>query len=580
MEETARQIAALEAMRAKQAAQIFASRADTGGGMVTLRQLTSQPQLNGTIARIVASCVAPRRPSAGRMAVRLDDESIISVKFENALPEVPVGTRCAVDSGCTMSTGGGFRVDADFGSIVEVREGGFKVDVSVDATYDPSLRECKRRLVTLQPWDQHALILEADFRKLAAHVSQASGFERPFALSIAEGSSEDGCEAARAQLRAAAAAARRWVCLENQANMVKLAALNQLQVARCSISRSISRSICRSILRLDAPVRCSLSNWLHSRCMRPCRHRPSPSDSQILRRLAFAHATCPGHQPPVIECQVALRACEDADALLEHEEWFGAFPAPLTKRLYLERGYLCLIRAHMLLAYPGTSPAILQPSLPPLSPASSAAAGSGATAASHETIASSAADGSVATTAARHDTVISLLGQAEQYAGDAFADDEALRYTTFEKRVLCLVEFHTPDDAVSFTPHGHQDGRQDGHQDGHQDGGEGASAPSSRPARQVGELFLKQLEDADAALQARSQGAACDDPERAGPAVDCDPLSAACALPFPPLAFLAAPGRWQAHRANLLEARAGLRNWLARSRSDEEHADVCEPCGN
>lgn len=277
---------------------------------------------------------------------------------------------------------------------------------------------------------------------------------------------------------------------------------------------------------------------------------------------------------------MALRACEDADALLEHEEWFGAFPAPLTKRLYLERGYLCLIRAHMLLAYPGTSPAILQPSLPPLSPASSAAAGSGATAASHETIASSAADGSVATTAARHDTVISLLGQAEQYAGDAFADDEALRYTTFEKRVLCLVEFHTPDDAVSFTPHGHQDGRQDGHQDGHQDGGEGASAPSSRPARQVGELFLKQLEDADAALQARSQGAACDDPERAGPAVDCDPLSAACALPFPPLAFLAAPGRWQAHRANLLEARAGLRNWLARSRSDEEHADVCEPCGN
>ncbi len=566
MQETARQIAALEAMRAEQSARIFASRAETGGGLVLLRNLQSQPHLNGTIARIVASCAAPRRPSAGRMAVRLDDDSIISVRFENALPEVPVGTRIAVGSGCTMSRGGGFKVDASFGSIIEVREGGFRVVVRVDAVYD-SLCEGARRpasaaesagsLVTLQPWDKNALILEADCCKLAELIRKASGFERPFALAISAGSSRDECEAARDELRAAETAAGRWVALENQANMIKLAALTRLQ---------------------------------------------------ILRRLAYAHAACPGHQPPLLDCQAAWALCDKADALrADHAEWFEAFPAPLTKPLYAECAHTCLVRAHLLLEHD----APFMQATPHLYNA--------------------VRDGSAkaAAKAARHEQIMSLLGHAEQYARETFADDEALQYTTFEKRVLCLVDFHSPQDTVSFAP-----ARAGSHRhDGGSLAGRAAHAPSDLPARRVGEIYLEQLASADAELRARIQeGEARVDDEastatRAGEALDdgmgfthptpndgdgspaqgaavappphptAPPRGRSSPPPWPPLGRLdglhqggTAVERWRSHREGLEEAKrrllnwmepfpdTRLLNWLERFPRYEDHADVCEPC--
>ena len=54
------------------------------GELVTLTGLVASASLNGTVATIVAPADAPKKPSSGRVAVRLPDRRVISVKLECA----------------------------------------------------------------------------------------------------------------------------------------------------------------------------------------------------------------------------------------------------------------------------------------------------------------------------------------------------------------------------------------------------------------------------------------------------------------------------------------------------------------
>lgn len=285
----AQQLSALEHARALASANIFEERAKTGNALVTLQGLKSKPHLNGATATIVANDVAPHAPSAGRMAVRLADDKIIAVKFENALPTVPVGTRVAINSELQGARGGGFVVDAEFGEIAS-SDGSGVVHVRVDG----ALRQAvKPRSVPLS-WATETLVLEADFRKLAAHVAAAAGFERHLMVITDIAEADDVRRAALVRLRECATAAQRWRRLENHAQCIKIAALNELQA---------------------------------------------------LRRLGDAHVA-------LAEPGQVLVVRDEARALLAAQFLWGQFPAPLLPQLHQERARLCLLQAKVLVESP------------------------------------------------------------------------------------------------------------------------------------------------------------------------------------------------------------------------------------
>lgn len=91
------------------------TRARHGDALVTLYGLTSMPQLNGMVVKLVSNDVAPKQPSSGRIAVRLPDERIISVKVANATPGGVIARQC-------VSVGGEFqRLDQGDGWMVVVQ---------------------------------------------------------------------------------------------------------------------------------------------------------------------------------------------------------------------------------------------------------------------------------------------------------------------------------------------------------------------------------------------------------------------------------------------------------------------------
>ena len=288
--EPAQQLSALEHARALASANIFEERASTGNALVTLQGLKSKPHLNGAVATIVASGIAPHAPSAGRMAVRLADENIIAVKFENARPTVPIGTRVAINSELQGARGGGFVVDAEFGEVSEVTDGSGVLAVRVDG----ALRQAARPRPVPLSWATETLVLEVDFRKLATHVAAAAGFERHFTTVSDTAEAADARRAALVGLRECAAAAQQWRRLENHAQCVKLAALNELQA---------------------------------------------------LRRLGGAHVAMgePGR---------VLAVRDEARALLAERFLWEQFPAPLLPSLYQERARLCLLQASVLVESP------------------------------------------------------------------------------------------------------------------------------------------------------------------------------------------------------------------------------------
>lgn len=226
------QIAALEAARAQAAqacAKLFCEMAESGNAIITLRGLKSAPNLNGTLATIVANNVAPRKPAAGRMAVRLADESVIAVKFEHASPEIATGTRVAVNPELALSKDGGFAVEAGLGSVVECN--GMKCHVIVDGAHGRQ-PPWATSTVAVEPWTKAgSLVLEASFCKQAELIATASTIDND-ALAVQDAGTAEARQLGKARLRKAADAALRWYQLENHVGVRSLAALNQLAALR------------------------------------------------------------------------------------------------------------------------------------------------------------------------------------------------------------------------------------------------------------------------------------------------------------------------------------------------------------
>ena len=291
-----KQMAALEAARAQASANLFGERADTGNVIVTLRDLKGAHHLNGTLATIVANGVAPRKPAAGRMAVRLADQSVISVKYENADPTIAAGTRVAVNPGLMQTGEGGWRVAAELGSVLECV--GLKCRISIDGVIGMKpLMEPRAELV--EPWSpplsnsNATLVLEAPFLKQARLIEAAASFVND-ARTAQEGVTADARQAGKARLRAAANAALEWRKLENHPGVCSLAALNQLGALRCLLE-------------------CQLNE-------------------------------CSGHS--------ALATVTEAMALLRHAGLFARFPGELMARYYHDCAHLYLAKASLALGYP------------------------------------------------------------------------------------------------------------------------------------------------------------------------------------------------------------------------------------
>ena len=229
-----KQIAALEFARSEASAKIFAERAATGNALVTLRNLKSAALLNGTHATIIANSVAPHKPSAGRMAVRLADDTVIAVKFENALPTVAAGTRVAVNPELAMCKEGGFLLEADLGVVAEWIDGGGSCRVKIDSVYGKPKSALRERDVVVALWKTGAadtLVLEEPFLRQAATISTAARIDAK-AAATRRAATAEARQAGKAELRSAADAARRWRQLENHAHCRSLAALNELGALR------------------------------------------------------------------------------------------------------------------------------------------------------------------------------------------------------------------------------------------------------------------------------------------------------------------------------------------------------------
>ena len=292
------QIAALQVARSKASAKIFAERAATGNAIVTLRDLKSASHLNGTNATIVANCVAPK-PAEGRMAVRLADDSIIAVKFENALPTMAVSTRVAINPELVLLPRGGFKVEADLGRVVEWLEGGLRCRVTVDGVHSKPASSSSLavpRDIIVEPWKKEAvdtLVLEEPFKKQSQLIAAAAHWDQKRAEARGASTAE-ARQAGKAALRAAADAARRWRLLENHAHCRSLAALSELA---------------------------------------------------LLCRLVDCHlAEQSGHS--------AKEALKEAFALLEQAQLWKAFPPAVMPRYYCECANLYSHKASLALGYP------------------------------------------------------------------------------------------------------------------------------------------------------------------------------------------------------------------------------------
>ena len=285
------QIAALEAARAQTCAKLFSEMAESGNAIITLRGLKSAPNLNGTLATIVANNVAPRKPAAGRMAVRLADDSVIAVKYEHASPEIMIGTRVAVNPELGISKDGGFAVEAGLGSVVECN--GMKCHVLVDGAHGRQ-SPCGTSTVVAEPWtNPGSLVLEASFCKQAELIATASTIDND-ARAVHSAGTAEARQLGKARLRRAADAALRWYQLENHFGVRSLAALNQLAALR---------------------------RLLHAQVMEAAGHS-------------------------------ALETLKEAMALLGRTALWERFPGAVMPRFYVECANIYLEKANLALGYP------------------------------------------------------------------------------------------------------------------------------------------------------------------------------------------------------------------------------------
>lgn len=223
------------------ASQLLLSRAVNGDALVTLHGIAKMPQLNGMVVKLVANGVAPKAPSTGRIAVRLPDENIISVKVENATPGgAAPGQRVSVGGEVRSSAEGGWIVEQEYGEVTAVHAGGEGISVAIDSAIGKATAP---RTATLS-FVKDTFLFEADARFRAELISAASGWAASVDASLAPASlDEDGTEAALesaaaersaavTRLRTAAHAAARWLAIENHVAMRGLAALMRLELLR------------------------------------------------------------------------------------------------------------------------------------------------------------------------------------------------------------------------------------------------------------------------------------------------------------------------------------------------------------
>ena len=189
------------------------------------------------------------------MAVRLSDESIIAVKYDNALPTIAIGTRVAVNPELTLISDGGFQVEAELGSVVECADGGLKCHVRIDAVRGkPPLAE--PRTIIVEPWTAHdTLVLEAAFLRQANLITTASTIDLD-ARAVRDAGTAESRQVGKVRLRHAADAALKWRQLENHSGVVCLAALNQLAALRrllhCHLAEAAGHSALTTVREVTA----------------------------------------------------------------------------------------------------------------------------------------------------------------------------------------------------------------------------------------------------------------------------------------------------------------------------------------
>ena len=283
--------------------QLVLQRAETGNALVTLHSLGSKPELNGAVVQLVANAVAPKPPSAGRVAVRLADDSIISVSVKNATAGgAPVGSRVSVGGDVVyLLHGDGWRVEQEYGVVTEVTTAGGVV-VEIDSATGKAVNP---RTVSLF-FSKDCFLLEPTARRIVDLVNAASGWDSHAQTARDANATDEARTEAMKKLRDAADAAAKWLSLENHASMRCLAALTHLQLLRTLA---------------DAPVRI---------------RNPSSDLAEVDPQLV----------------SFALAILEEAEALMQRHELWSAFPTDLMGGLYREHCFLHLARPMLLLAHP------------------------------------------------------------------------------------------------------------------------------------------------------------------------------------------------------------------------------------
>lgn len=286
-------------------------RAETGNVLVTIHGLNSKPELNGKLVQLVANAVAPRTPSAGRIAVRLADESIISVNAKNALPGgVTVGARVSVGGDVRyLKRGDGWKVEQEYGVVTAVLDhGGCTVDI------DSAIgKEAVAPRTATLTFGRDSYLLEEDAKRVATLVDAASGWDCHVQQAHDTTASSESRYAGLSKLRTAADAAARWLVLENHASMRCLAALTQLQLLRHLAEVYADLIACES----------------------------TPTDSPAGETVRSAHI------------ESARGVLSDADALTGRTELWACFPSDLMGALYREHCLVSLARPALLLGPAG-----------------------------------------------------------------------------------------------------------------------------------------------------------------------------------------------------------------------------------
>jgi hypothetical protein len=362
-------------------------RAETGNALVTLHGLSSKPELNGKLVQLVANTVAPRTPSAGRIAVRLADESIISVSAKNALAGgVTVGTRVSVGGDVRfLKRGDGWKVEQEYGAVTEVLDNGgcvVQIDSAVGMSPVP-------RMATLS-FGNDSYLLEEDAKRVASLVDAASGWDCHATLAHDAKASTKLRTAALAKLRIAADAAARWLVLENHASMRCLAALTQLQLLR-----HLAEGYTELIPCVDEPAESTPADG-------------SSAESTSADSMSSAESTSAENAPEAAltgsDCiESAQRVLAQVAALTARSELWASFPSDLLGALYREHCLVSLARPALLLQH---------------------------------TAARSPSDG--------YESLMGSLFTASQYAD--LATDAPCRFRTLRAMVACLTAFHCAHD--------------------------------------------------------------------------------------------------------------------------------------